>query len=94
MVQYWKEAAVAEGAGWPEISSEQQARAGYDWHVFTNFIFLMGPDAAVFTLRGHKMPIRTTAFLISGRWFDTLLALNHTSSMRFTNAGRIAIRSV
>lgn len=55
MVQFWKEAAIAEGAGWPEITPEQQAKAGYDWHVFPNFIFLMGFDAAIFyRIRPHR----------------------------------------
>jgi phenylpropionate dioxygenase-like ring-hydroxylating dioxygenase large terminal subunit len=48
MVQFWKEAAEAEGAGWPAITPEQMDRAGYDWHVFPNFIFLMGPDGGIF----------------------------------------------
>jgi phenylpropionate dioxygenase-like ring-hydroxylating dioxygenase large terminal subunit len=48
MMQFWQEAAVAEGAGWPGITSEQMDKAGYDWHVFPNFIFLMGPDGGIF----------------------------------------------
>lgn len=48
MVQFWKEAAEAEGAGWPSITLEQMDKAGYDWHVFPNFIFLMGPDGGLF----------------------------------------------
>jgi phenylpropionate dioxygenase-like ring-hydroxylating dioxygenase large terminal subunit len=48
MMQYWQEAAIAEGAGWPTITLEQMERAGYDWHVFPNFIFLMGPDGGIF----------------------------------------------
>jgi hypothetical protein len=48
MTEYWREAALAEGAGWPAITYEQMERAGYDWHVFPNFIFLMGPDAGLF----------------------------------------------
>jgi phenylpropionate dioxygenase-like ring-hydroxylating dioxygenase large terminal subunit len=48
MAEYWKEAALAEGAGWPEITYEQMDKAGYDWHVFPNFIFLMGADAGLF----------------------------------------------
>ncbi len=48
MMEYWREAAIAEGAGWPNITLQQATDAGYDWHVFPNFIFLMGPDAAIF----------------------------------------------
>lgn len=48
MMQYWKEAAEAEGAGWPTITPEQLTKAGYDWHVFPNFIFLMNFDAGLF----------------------------------------------
>jgi len=48
MVEFWKEAALAEGAGWPDITPEQLAKAGFDWHVFPNFIFLMGYDGGIF----------------------------------------------
>jgi hypothetical protein len=48
MNDYWKEAALAEGAGWPAITYEQMGKAGYDWHVFPNFVFLMGLDAGLF----------------------------------------------
>lgn len=48
MVQYWKEAAEGEGAGWPSITPEQMDKAGYDWHVFPNFIFLMGMDSGLY----------------------------------------------
>jgi hypothetical protein len=48
MVEYWKEAAEAEGAGWPSISPEQAEKAGYDWHMFPNFIFLIGMDSGLF----------------------------------------------
>jgi hypothetical protein len=48
MMQCWREAAIAEGAGWPNITLEQMDKAGYDWHVFPNFIFLMGLDGGIF----------------------------------------------
>jgi phenylpropionate dioxygenase-like ring-hydroxylating dioxygenase large terminal subunit len=48
MIQFWREAAIAEGAGWPPITPEQMAKAGYDWHMFPNFIFLTGMDAGIF----------------------------------------------
>lgn len=54
MMQCWQEAAESEGAGWPQITPEQAAAAGYDWHVFPNFVFLMGPDAGIFyRIRPH-----------------------------------------
>ena len=57
MVEFWREAAIAEGAGWPDITPQQAADAGYDWHVFPNFIFLMGPDAAIFyRVRQRRRP--------------------------------------
>ena len=42
-----REAAEAAGAGWPAITLEQMAKAGADWHVFPNQIFLMYPDGAL-----------------------------------------------
>lgn len=48
MNEFWREAALAEGAGWPSLTYEQMDKAGYDWHVFPNFIFLMGADAGLF----------------------------------------------
>jgi phenylpropionate dioxygenase-like ring-hydroxylating dioxygenase large terminal subunit len=48
MSECWREAALAEGAGWPSITYEQMDAAGFDWHVFPNFIFLMGVDAGLF----------------------------------------------
>jgi phenylpropionate dioxygenase-like ring-hydroxylating dioxygenase large terminal subunit len=48
MQQFQKEAAEAEGAGWAPISFEEQYKAGQDWHVFPNMIFLPYPDGALF----------------------------------------------
>ncbi|MNF22404.1 Biphenyl dioxygenase subunit alpha [compost metagenome] len=47
-MQFQVEAAIADGAGWPDISMEQMARAGTDWHVFPNLVFLLYPDGALF----------------------------------------------
>lgn len=47
-LQLQAEAAIADGAGWPNISPEQMMRAGTDWHVFPNMVFLMYPDGALF----------------------------------------------
>jgi nitrite reductase/ring-hydroxylating ferredoxin subunit len=40
LMQFYQDAAVASGAGWPEATPEDLTRAGSDWHVFPNFIFL------------------------------------------------------
>jgi nitrite reductase/ring-hydroxylating ferredoxin subunit len=46
--QFMYEAAVAAGAGWPAITAEQIFKAGTDWHVFPNMVFLMSPDGMLF----------------------------------------------
>jgi len=39
-------AALAEGSGWPmELSPAEMLKAGLDWHVFPNHVFLPAPDA-------------------------------------------------
>lgn len=47
LVRFQREAAEATGAGWPEITMEQVVRAGADWHVFPNQVFLLNFDAAL-----------------------------------------------
>jgi hypothetical protein len=47
-MEFQREAAIADGAGWPDISFEQMGRAGTDWHVFPNLVFLLYPDGALF----------------------------------------------
>ena len=47
MYQFIREAAEACGAGWPDISFEQMAKAGTDWSIFPNIVILMQPDAAL-----------------------------------------------
>lgn len=44
VLAFQKEAAEASGAGWPDLSLEQMARAGINWHVFPNQVFLMYAD--------------------------------------------------
>lgn len=44
---FQREAAVASGAGWADVSFEQMGRAGADWHVFPNLILLMWPDGGL-----------------------------------------------
>ena len=46
--QFQREAALADGAGWPDITPEQMYKAGTDWHVFPNMVFLMSPDGMLF----------------------------------------------
>jgi phenylpropionate dioxygenase-like ring-hydroxylating dioxygenase large terminal subunit len=46
-MQFQQEAAIASGAGWPELSLEQMGKAGADWHVFPNLIFLQYPDGTL-----------------------------------------------
>ncbi|UXJ50200.1 aromatic ring-hydroxylating oxygenase subunit alpha [Pseudomonas citronellolis] len=47
-MQFQREAAIEDGAGWPDVSMEQMGRAGTDWHVFPNLVFLLYPDGALF----------------------------------------------
>ena len=47
MYQFISEAYEACGAGWPDISFEQMAKAGTDWAIFPNIAILMLPDAAL-----------------------------------------------
>jgi len=46
-LQFQREAAIAAGAGWPNITGEQMARAGTDWHIFPNMITLPYPDGVI-----------------------------------------------
>jgi phenylpropionate dioxygenase-like ring-hydroxylating dioxygenase large terminal subunit len=46
--QFQREAALAAGAGWPDLTAEQVYKAGTDWHVFPNMVFLMSPDGMLF----------------------------------------------
>jgi len=45
--QFQKEAALASGAGWADVSFAEMMKAGTDWHVFPNFILLMWPDGGL-----------------------------------------------
>lgn len=46
-LQFQKEAALAEGAGWPDLTPEQMAKAGADWLVFPNLVTLPYPDGVI-----------------------------------------------
>jgi nitrite reductase/ring-hydroxylating ferredoxin subunit len=45
--QFMQEAAIAEGAGYPDIPLQNLVRAGKDWHIFPNLIVLPAPDGAL-----------------------------------------------
>jgi phenylpropionate dioxygenase-like ring-hydroxylating dioxygenase large terminal subunit len=47
MEQFQRQAAVASGAGWPQMSAEQRMKAGTEWHLFPNHVFLMLADASI-----------------------------------------------
>jgi phenylpropionate dioxygenase-like ring-hydroxylating dioxygenase large terminal subunit len=43
LLRFQREAAIAAGAGYPDISFEQMVEAGNNWHVFPNLVMLQGP---------------------------------------------------
>ena len=43
LIGFHQQSAEAEGAGWPDITFEQMAAAGWDWHVFPNLVLLPQP---------------------------------------------------
>lgn len=48
-VMAWqREAAIEEGAGWPDLTMEQFAAAGTDWQIFPNAIALPYADGLLF----------------------------------------------
>jgi phenylpropionate dioxygenase-like ring-hydroxylating dioxygenase large terminal subunit len=46
-LEFQKQAAIASGAGWPDVTLEQFGKAGTDWHVFPNLVFLHWPDGVL-----------------------------------------------
>ena len=46
-LEFQKQAAIASGAGWPDLTLEQFGKSGVDWHVFPNLIFLHWPDGVL-----------------------------------------------
>jgi nitrite reductase/ring-hydroxylating ferredoxin subunit len=46
-MQFMREAAEAEGAGWPNVTPEQAAELGIVWNVFPNLSLSLGLDAAL-----------------------------------------------
>lgn len=48
MLEFQREAAIEDGAGWPDnLSFENIARAGIDWHIFPNAVTLPYMDGAL-----------------------------------------------
>lgn len=48
MQTFQREAALADGAGWPPATRATQAKIGSNWHIFPNLIFLPYFDGALF----------------------------------------------
>ena len=46
-MEFQREAAIAAGAGWPNITLQQMADASTDWHVFPNYVMLPWPDGVL-----------------------------------------------
>ena len=46
-LEFQREAAIAAGAGWPDITLEQMMAAGTDWHIFPNLVMLPYPDGTL-----------------------------------------------
>lgn len=47
MMEVQREAAIACGAGWPDMTMEQMMAAGTDWHIFPNLVILPYPTGAL-----------------------------------------------
>jgi phenylpropionate dioxygenase-like ring-hydroxylating dioxygenase large terminal subunit len=47
VMEFNREAALASGAGWPDITPEQLFQAGSDWHIFPNMVVLPYCDASL-----------------------------------------------
>jgi len=52
---YMVEEEEASGRGWPAITPEQMGKAGADWHIFPNMIFLQQPTSLL-GYRSRPMP--------------------------------------
>lgn len=46
-IEFQREAAIAGGAGWPNITLQQMVDAGTDWHIFPNYVMLPWPDGVL-----------------------------------------------
>jgi len=47
--QFCREAAEAEGAGWPTVTAEQAANLGADWNIFPNMVLVFSMDSTLVT---------------------------------------------
>jgi phenylpropionate dioxygenase-like ring-hydroxylating dioxygenase large terminal subunit len=45
--KYMREAAEAEGAGWPTVTPQQAAELGADWNIFPNMVLVFSFDATL-----------------------------------------------
>jgi nitrite reductase/ring-hydroxylating ferredoxin subunit len=46
-LKFRREAAIAAGVGWPDMTPQQMAENGSVWHIFPNLIVLVGPTASL-----------------------------------------------
>jgi phenylpropionate dioxygenase-like ring-hydroxylating dioxygenase large terminal subunit len=46
-LKFRREAALAAGVGWPEMTPQQMSENGSVWHIFPNLIVLVGPTASL-----------------------------------------------
>ena len=46
-MRFMKEAAEAEGAGWPNPTPEQMAELGVDWNIFPNMVLVFSLDSTL-----------------------------------------------
>lgn len=46
-MQFMREAAEAEGAGWPTITAEQGSVLGVDWNIFPNMVLVFALDSSL-----------------------------------------------
>lgn len=46
-LRFMREAAEAEGAGWPEFTDEQAAGLGVDWNIFPNMVLVFSLDSTL-----------------------------------------------
>ncbi|MEU9456994.1 aromatic ring-hydroxylating dioxygenase subunit alpha [Streptomyces sp. NPDC048277] len=47
LMEFAAQEAEKDGSGWPKLTAENLIRAGQDWHIFPNLVFLPYPDGAL-----------------------------------------------
>ncbi|TAL04183.1 MAG: aromatic ring-hydroxylating dioxygenase subunit alpha [Rhodospirillaceae bacterium] len=45
--RWWREADAQRGVTWPQVTAEQSAAAGFDWHLFPNSVILIQPTCVL-----------------------------------------------